>query len=92
VSTLLNGRFASDEPEIFRDICATLLDHGDHYLHLADFHSYLDAQVRAESDYLNPRIWAEKALLNIARSGEFTSDFSIGQYAKRIWNIKPAIE
>ena len=91
LNALSNGRFNSEEPGIFRDICASLLDHGDYYLHLADFHSYVEAHAQAEADYLDQHLWAEKALLNIARSWEFTSDFSISQYAKRIWNIEPAL-
>lgn len=92
VSSLSNERFSCGEPDLFKDISATLLDHGDHYLHLADFRSYLNAQERAETDYLDRALWAQKALLNIARSWEFTSDFSINQYAKRIWNIEPVPE
>ncbi len=92
VTSLSDGRFADEEPSVFKDICATLLDHGDHYLHLADFRSYLNAQEHADRDYLDRALWAHKGLLNIARSWEFTSDFSINQYAKRIWNIEPASE
>ena len=89
---LLEERFSEDEPGIFDPVCATLLDHGDHYLHFADFHSYLDAQERAETDYLNRPLWAQKALFNIANSAEFSSDHTISQYARRIWHIVPAHE
>jgi starch phosphorylase len=92
IDYLVSGKFSFNDPGIFGDICAVLLDRGDHYLHLADFHSYLDAHARVEEDYLNRSLWGQKALLNVARSCEFTSDQSIGHYAKRIWNIVPAID
>jgi len=92
VNDLLQGRFCPGELGAHRDICSMLLQHGDYYMHLADLHSYLAAHAQAEQDYQHRHIWAQKALLNIARSGKFTSDRSIGEYARRIWKIAPTLE
>ncbi len=89
VDALLEERFCPGEPGIFRDVYERLIEHGDHYLHLADFHSYLDAQARASQDFLDQRCWAKKAILNVARSWRFTSDRSVREYAKNIWSMTP---
>jgi len=63
--------------------------HGDHYMHLADLRSYLDADHRLCQLYADEGDWARKAILNIAGSGKFSSDRTIAQYAAEIWNVKP---
>ena len=79
--------FCPDEPGIFRPIYDRILNEGDYYFHLADFQSYIAAQEQASKDYANPLIWAEKALLNIARMAKFSSDRTILEYANDIWGI-----
>ncbi|MEG0765238.1 MAG: glycogen/starch/alpha-glucan phosphorylase, partial [Pseudoflavonifractor sp.] len=59
----------------------------DEYLLLADFESYRVAQARAGQTYLDRGTWNQMSLLNIARSGIFAADRSIGEYAKNIWNV-----
>ena len=81
--------FCLSEPKLFQPIVDTLLKGGDHYLVLADFQSYLDAQAEVDSLYRNETKWSKKALLNIARSGKFSSDRTIMEYAKDIWRIEP---
>jgi starch phosphorylase len=66
----------------------TLLTHGDHYMHLADLKSYLDADHRLLALYPDPQGWARKAILNVAASGKFSSDRTISQYASEIWDVK----
>jgi starch phosphorylase len=58
-------------------------------MHLADLQSYLDADHALTQLYADPDAWARKAILNIAASGKFSSDRTIGEYAKEIWNAKP---
>jgi starch phosphorylase len=89
VDSLLDERFCPGEPGIFQDVYDLLVAHGDHYLHLADFHSYLDAQAQADRDFRDRRGWAKKAILNVARSTKFTSDRSVRDYAKNIWSLAP---
>jgi starch phosphorylase len=86
---LVSDRLAGDEPGIFQPIREILLERGDHYMHLADLRSYADAQVRAGELYLRPEEWSRKAILNVARSGKFSSDRSIRQYAEEIWKARP---
>jgi starch phosphorylase len=66
----------------------SILNHGDQYFHLADFESYVGAQNLCGNEYRQPASWARKCLLNIARTGKFSSDRTIRQYADGIWNIQ----
>ena len=88
VDALASNRFCADEPGLFQPIVTSLLDHGDFYFHLADFDSYLAAQERVSRDFQDPSLWAQKAILNVARSGKFTSDRTVAEYAREIWGIK----
>ena len=83
------NHFSSCEPGIFAPIYETLLAHGDHYMHLADLKSYLEADQRLCDLYADRDEWARKAILNIAGSGKFSSDRTIAQYAAEIWNAAP---
>ena len=66
-----------------------LLTHGDHYLHLADLTSYLEADQRLVELYADPDAWARQAILNVAGSGKFSSDRTIAEYAADIWKVAP---
>ncbi len=88
VDALASNRFCADEPGLFQPIVASLLDRGDFYFNLADFDSYLAAQERVSCDFHNSSLWAEKAILNVARSGKFTSDRTVAEYAREIWGIE----
>jgi starch phosphorylase len=67
----------------------TLLTYGDHYMHLADLKSYLEADGRVRELYARPDEWALTAILNIAASGRFSSDRTIADYAAEIWRVRP---
>jgi glycogen phosphorylase len=81
--------FSRYEPGILAPIRDVLLTHGDHYMHLADLKSYLEADHRLTELYADGDAWARKAILNVAGSGKFSSDRTIAQYAAEIWNAKP---
>jgi starch phosphorylase len=81
--------FSRHEPGVFAPIVDTLVTRGDYYMHLADLTSYADAQARAALLYATPGAWARKAILNVAGSGRFSSDRTIGEYATGIWKAKP---
>ena len=81
--------FSRYEPRIFAPIHDALLAHGDHYMHLADLNSYLEADQALCQLYKDGDGWAHKAILNVAGSGKFSSDRTIAQYAAEIWNAKP---
>jgi glycogen phosphorylase len=66
----------------------TLLTQGDHYMHLADLRSYLEADRQLLESYADPDDWVRKVILNIASSGKFSSDRTIAEYAAEIWDAK----
>jgi starch phosphorylase len=86
---LLDGSFFNlEQPHLFRPVRDALLAHGDYYLHLADFHSYLDGQRTVDRTYRNADKWARMVVKNIANTGRFSSDRTIAEYAAEIWNIE----
>jgi glycogen phosphorylase len=86
-----SDHFSRNEPGIFAPLYDTLLTHGDHYMHLADLRSYLEADERLCELYAESDAWARMAILNVAGSGKFSSDRTIAQYAAEIWNAKPCL-
>ena len=84
-----SDHFSRHEPGIFAPLLDTLLTHGDHYMHLADLASYLDADQRLRELYADRKAWVRKAILNVAASGKFSSDRAIAEYAHEIWDVKP---
>jgi starch phosphorylase len=84
-----SGHFSPGEAQVFQPILDVLLAQGDHYLHLADLRSYGEAHARLGRFYLNPEAWARTVVLNVASSGPFSSDRTIGQYAAEIWDVVP---
>jgi glycogen phosphorylase len=86
---IFSDHFSRNEPGVFSELRDTLLTRGDHYMHLADLKSYLDADRRLVELHADPAAWARKAILNVAASGKFSSDRSIAEYAAEIWNVKP---
>jgi glycogen phosphorylase len=85
---IFSDYFSRYEPGVFEPLREMLLTHGDHYMHLADLKSYLEADERLSALYSNPDEWARKAILNVAGSGKFSSDRTIAEYAAEIWRIK----
>jgi starch phosphorylase len=81
------GQFSHDEPGRYRGLVDSLLWGGDHYLLLADFDAYLAAQARVDALFRDPQAWARKAILNVAGMGLFSSDRTIGEYAREVWHI-----
>lgn len=90
VDDLRDGVFAGPETAKLREIWSSLMEHGDHYLNLADFRSYVDTQRRVDELYRNQQAWATAAIRNVAAMGYFSSDRAIAQYANEIWNLEPA--
>ncbi|MGA7400464.1 MAG: glycogen/starch/alpha-glucan phosphorylase [Candidatus Sulfotelmatobacter sp.] len=86
---IFSDYFSRFEPGVFEPLREMLLTHGDHYMHLADLKSYLEADERLCALYADPNEWARKAILNVAASGKFSSDRSIAEYATEIWGVRP---
>jgi len=80
--------FDPSHPDLFKDLYNDLTEHGDHYFYLADFEQYVACQARVAELYADESAWAEKAILNIARMGWFSSDRSIQDYCDDIWHLE----
>jgi starch phosphorylase len=91
VDSLTADRFCPDEQGLFRWIVDEMLDRGDRYFYLADLPAYVEASRKAEKDYQEPSTWVRKAVLNVARTGRFSSDRAVREYARDIWSIQPTI-
>ncbi len=89
---LINGYYAPQNPELFREIYNSLLssngmDRADTFFILKDFRSYAEAQKKVDAAYRNRQWWTKAAILNVASSGKFTSDRTIQQYVDEIWHL-----
>ncbi len=90
VDWLGSSYFTPGEAGAFGALHHSLLGGGDPYKLLADFRAYSDCHLRVEAAYRDPAGWARRAILNTARSGKFSSDRTIREYAEQIWNV-PAV-
>jgi starch phosphorylase len=86
---IVSNHFSRNEPGVFDPLLDTLLDQGDFYMHLADLTSYLEADEQLTQLYADPDAWARMAILNLAGSGNFSSDRAIAEYATDIWKVEP---
>ncbi|HEX8254171.1 MAG TPA: glycogen/starch/alpha-glucan phosphorylase, partial [Thermoanaerobaculia bacterium] len=91
VDSIAAGHFSRGDKDIFRPIVAKLLSTRDEYVHLADLPAYVDTQQDVDAAYRDRATWNRMALLNIARMGKFSADRTVSQYAREIWNIRPAV-
>ena len=65
------------------------LTYSDPFFVLADFAAYVATQERAAAAWLDRDAWTRMSIANVARSGKFSSDRAIGEYATRIWMLRP---
>ncbi len=90
---LINGYFAPNDPERFRDLYNSLLNtqssnRADTYFILKDLPSYVEAQKKVDKMYRDQKWWARAAMMNTACAGKFSSDRTIEEYVKDIWHLK----
>jgi starch phosphorylase len=88
IDLIASGFFTRGDREIFRPLVDNLLNH-DEYMLLADFQSYIDCQERVSATYLDQDRWSRMSILNVARSGFFSSDRAIREYCEDIWKVQP---
>ncbi len=82
-----SGFFSMQEPNRYQAIIDNLLNH-DNYLLLADYASYIACQDEVSKTYQDPEEWSRRTILNVARMAKFSSDRTISEYAKNIWNVQ----
>lgn len=84
-----DGYFERGNPTLFKPIVDSLLYHGDTYMLLADYESYIACQEKVSEAYRDRDRWIAMSILNTARMGKFSTDRTISEYAKDIWGVKP---
>ena len=80
-----SGAFSHDDPARYRGIVDTLTHH-DYFMLCADFDAYWAAQTRVDQTWRERRKWMRSSIINTARTGWFSSDRTIAEYASEIWN------
>jgi starch phosphorylase len=89
IDAIAGSTFSPTQPRLFQPVVDSLLNGGDPYLCLADFAAYLQCQEEVAKAYLDPERWSRMAILNVARTGWFSSDRTIREYAEQIWDVMP---
>jgi len=89
IDQIASGRFSPGEPHLFAPIVDALLHHGDYFLLLADYRSYIETQERVDALFGDRDEWTRKTILNTANMGKFSSDRAVLEYAREIWGVEP---
>jgi starch phosphorylase len=87
IDALSDGVFSRGDRRLFAPLIGSLLDH-DEYMLFADFESYVECQARVSEVHQDADRWSRMSILNTARSGKFSSDRSIREYARDIWHVE----
>ncbi len=92
LTQLINGTYSPENPELFRELYNSLLEsnggeRADQYFILKDFRAYEEARNKIGKMYQDTSAWARMVMLNTAKSGKFSSDRTIEEYAKEIWKL-----
>nr|KAF6388524.1 glycogen phosphorylase L [Myotis myotis] len=89
IDQINNGFYSPKQPDLFKDVINMLFYH-DRFKVFADYEAYVKCQEKVSQLYMNPKAWNAMVLKNIAASGKFSSDRTIKEYAKDIWNMEPS--
>ncbi|WP_203568370.1 glycogen/starch/alpha-glucan phosphorylase [Aestuariimicrobium ganziense] len=90
IDLIAHGGFSGGNHGEFESVVSNWV-HNDRFMALADFRAYMDIQTEVEKRYADPDAWSRSAILNISRTGHFSSDRSIRDYARGIWGISPSM-
>ncbi len=83
-----SGFFCHGDRGLFAPLVDSLL-HGDEYLLLADYQSYVDRQDEVDQIFGDQKRWTRMSILNVARMGKFSSDRAVREYCRDIWQVQP---
>ncbi|GAB6047611.1 glycogen/starch/alpha-glucan phosphorylase [Methyloparacoccus murrellii] len=89
VDLLASGHFNAEEPGIFDPVIDAIQGAWDPWMTAADFPAYLEAQRRAAAAYRDSDAWTRMSILNTAAAGKFSSDRTIQEYNRDIWQLTP---
>jgi starch phosphorylase len=89
IDMIAQGAFSDGDRGTFDGLVSNLL-YDDRFMALADYRAYIDAQEKVDAAYADVEAWTRSAILNVARSGFFSSDRSMREYIDRIWHTPPA--
>jgi starch phosphorylase len=87
--SLRDNYFSPETPGLFQELYHSLTYGGDQYILLGDYDSYAAVQEQIGADFRDQKAWTRKSILNTARSGKFSTDRTIAEYASQIWDVKP---
>jgi len=85
---IASGALAEGNPDLFQPLVGNLLGQ-DPFLVLADYQAYIECQDQVSALWRDPQAWTRKSILNVARMGKFSSDRSIRDYCRHVWNVQP---
>lgn len=88
IDRIASGHFSRGDREMFRPIVDSLL-YDDQYMLFADYQQYIDCQAWISDVYRDKKTWTKMSILNTARMGKFSSDRSIMDYSRKIWDVQP---
>ena len=88
IDLIASGHFSHGDRELFRPIVDSLL-YDDQYMLFADYQEYIDCQQRVGEVFADKERWTRMSIFNVARMGKFSSDRSISDYSRKIWDVKP---
>jgi starch phosphorylase len=89
VDLINNGFFSPSKPKLFVPIIDSILQSNDYYMVFRDFDAYIRCQDLVSQTYLDQEKWTKMSILNVAHMGKFSSDRTIREYARDIWNVNP---
>jgi starch phosphorylase len=85
---ITNGYFSVNDRDLFKSLIYPILYQGDYYMLLSDYHKYIECQKRISRVYKDQTAWTKMSIINVANMGVFSSDRTIQEYAKEIWDVK----
>jgi len=88
IDLIASGYFSHGDRQLFQPIVDSLLYH-DQYTLFADYRAYIDCQDKVGKEFQNKANWTRMSILNAVRMGKFSSDRSIMDYSRKIWDVKP---
>jgi len=88
IDLISSGHFSHGDRELFRPITDSLL-YNDRYMLFADYQDYIECQERVSDTFMDKERWTRMSILNAARMGKFSSDRSVMDYSKKVWEVQP---